>query len=68
MRSSFFVRGHFTIFASGRKFKVEGGNDDLILGEKIVQNGYYFLKNGPTPASFLFIFVLFKHEFYRKKM
>ena len=26
-----------------------------------------FLKNGPTPASSLFIFVLFKHKFYRKK-
>ena len=26
----------------------------------------FFLKNGPTPASFLFIFVLFKHKFYRK--
>ena len=25
-----------------------------------------FLKNGPTPASILFIFVLFKHKFNRK--
>ena len=25
-----------------------------------------FKKNGPTPASFLFIFVLFKHNLYRK--
>ena len=24
------------------------------------------MKNVPTPASFLFIFVLFKHKFYRK--
>ena len=27
---------------------------------------YFFLKNGPTPASFLFIFVLFNNNFYRK--
>ena len=26
------------------------------------------LKNGPTPASFLFIFVLFKHKIYRKNV
>ena len=28
--------------------------------EKIVSKGIFFLKNGPTPASFSFIFILFK--------
>ena len=28
---------------------------------------FFFLKkNGPTPAFFMFIFILFKHKFYRK--
>ena len=25
-----------------------------------------FMKNGPTPTSYLFIFIVFKHKFYRK--
>ena len=27
---------------------------------------FFFLKSGPTPASFLFIFVLFKHNYSEK--
>ena len=30
------------------------------------RQGMLFLKNGPTLAIFLFIFVLFKHNFYKK--
>ena len=30
------------------------------------RQGMLFLKNGPTLANFLFIFVLFKHKFYKK--
>ena len=32
----------------------------------ITNSTIFFLKKWPTPASFLFIFVLFKHKFYRK--
>ena len=31
-------------------------------GDSIMAPGIVFLKNGPTPASFSFIFVFFKHK------
>ena len=31
-----------------------------------ILNFFYFSKSGQNPAPFLFIFILFKHKFYRK--